>query len=287
MPELPEVETIAAGLRRKISGRVIEEVRLFLPKLLRADPPSVLGELRGARILRVGRRGKLLVISCDEERLLLFHLKMIGQFLWADSGAPVDRHTRLLVRFRDLPRELRFRDVRKFGFLRYHRGPDTSSCAEIAALGPEPLEIGRIAFLRRLEVRRGRLKSLLLDQRFVAGIGNIYADEILYASRLHPLTRAADLKPEEAVGLWSAMRSVLRRAVRAGGSSIRDYADDEGSEGSFQFRHRAYGRAGRPCRRCGNAIRRVVVGGRATFFCPLCQRRRNSSGRRPRACPPN
>lgn len=276
MPELPEVETIAAGLHRKAAGCVIEDVRLFLPKLLRAGAASALDGLRGIRILGVGRRGKLLVISCEGDRRLLFHLKMTGQFLWADPASPRDRHTHLLIRFKDLPRELRFRDVRKFGFLRYHQGPDPSACAEISALGPEPLEIGRIPFLRRLEGRRGRLKSLLLDQRFLAGIGNIYADEILYSSRLHPLTRAMDLKPAEAGRLWSAMRSVLGRAVKAGGSSIRDYKDDDGSAGSFQFDHRAYGRAGLPCRRCGTSIRRIVVGSRATFFCSGCQKRRRA-----------
>jgi formamidopyrimidine-DNA glycosylase len=276
MPELPEVETIAAGLHRKAAGRVIEDIRVFLPKLLREGPISILDTLRGIRILGVGRRGKLLVISCEGDRRLLFHLKMTGQFLWADPVSPRDRHTHLVIRFKEYPRELRFRDVRKFGFVRFHCGPDLSGCAEISTLGPEPLEISRRDFIRRLSERRGRLKSLFLNQTFIAGIGNIYADEILFSSRLHPLTNARDLKPTEAGSLWSAMRSVLGRAVAAGGSSIRDYKDDDGSAGSFQFDHRAYGRAGFPCRRCGTAIRRVVVGGRATFFCPRCQKRRIS-----------
>ena len=277
MPELPEVETIAAGLRRRAVGLVIDDIRLFLPKLLRGGTPSGLATLRGRRVSAISRRGKHLIVSCEGGLSLIFHLKMTGQFLWEERRSPRDKHTHLLFRFRDGSRELRFRDVRKFGFVRCLETASLGSSAELAALGPEPLEIGRDDFARRIAGRRGRLKSLLLDQTFLAGIGNIYADEILHRSRLHPLTRAEALRPEEAGKLWSAMGAILRRAVEAGGSSIRDYKDDEGSEGSFQLDHRVYGREGRPCRRCGTAVVRNVVGGRSTFFCPRCQKRRRSS----------
>lgn len=276
MPELPEVETIAAGLRRRAVGLVIDDARLFLPKLLRSGTDSGLAPLRGRRISAVGRRGKHLIVSCEGGLSMVFHLKMTGQFLWEDPRSPRDRHTHLLFRFRNGSRELRFRDVRKFGFLRCLETASLGSCAELAALGPEPLEIGRRDFARRIAGRRGRLKSLLLNQSFLAGIGNIYADEILHRSRLHPLTRAETLRPEETAKLWSAMGAILRRAVEAGGSSIRDYKDDAGEEGSFQLAHRVYGREGRPCRRCGTAVVRIVVGGRASFFCPRCQKRRRS-----------
>jgi len=274
MPELPEVETIAAGLRRKAAGLVLEEVRLFLPKLLRKGTAADLAGLHDMKIVDVGRRGKHLVLSFDGGLTLLFHLKMTGQFLWADPGSERDKHTHLSLRFRGHSRELRFRDVRKFGFVRCLATSALDSCAELAALGPEPLEIGRDAFARRLAGRRGRMKSLLLDQTFLAGIGNIYADEILFRARIHPLTRAEALRPDDARRTWAAVRNILGRAVAAGGSSIRDFKDDDGADGHFQFDHRAYGRKGRPCRRCGTAIRRIIVGGRSSFFCPRCQPRR-------------
>ncbi len=273
MPELPEVETIAAGLRRRAVGRTIDEVALYLPKLLRGATEAALVPLRGRRILGVGRRGKHLIVFCQGGLSLVFHLKMTGQFGWEDPRTPRDKHTHLVFRFRE-GKDLRFRDVRKFGFVRCLETASLAGSAELSALGPEPLEIGREDFLRRIAGRRGRLKSLLLNQSFLAGIGNIYADEILHRAKLHPLTRAESLRPGEARKLWSAMREILRKAVEAGGSSIRDYKDDEGEEGNFQLAHRVYGCAGRPCRRCGAAVVRIVVGGRASFFCPRCQRRK-------------
>jgi formamidopyrimidine-DNA glycosylase len=284
MPELPEVETIAAGLRRRAAGLVIDEVRLFLPELFRGGRESDLRSVSGRRIETIGRRGKHLLIGCEGGSTLMFHLKMTGQFLWAAADEPRDKHTHLAILFRGAGRELRFRDVRKFGFLRCLPTADLAACPELVGLGPEPLEIGEDAFARRIRGRRGRLKSLLLNQTFVAGIGNIYADEILHRAGLHPLSRAESLRPEEIGRLRSAMRTILRRAVEAGGSSIRDYKDDAGEEGDFQLDHRAYGRAGRPCRRCRTAIRRIVVGGRSTFFCPECQRLRRRPGR-PRPAP--
>jgi formamidopyrimidine-DNA glycosylase len=144
----------------------------------------------------------------------------------------------------------------------------------IRGLGPEPLETGREAFAALFRGRRGRTKSLLLDQRVIAGIGNIYADEALFAARIHPLTSAARLRAPDLDRLWREMRRVLRRAIAARGTSVSDYRDAEGLEGDFQERLRVYGRAGEPCPRCGTPIRRVVVGGRGTHFCPRCQRRR-------------
>lgn len=273
MPELPEVETIAAGLRSRVVGLVVGRVEVFLPKLLRATSAEDLAALSGAAVTGVRRRGKILILECGP-RTLLFHLKMTGQFLWVGPDVPADGHTRLVMRFVGLREELRFRDVRKFGFLRSLAAEDVASCSEIARLGPEPLEVSRPDFESRLRGRRGRLKSLLLDQRFLAGVGNIYADEMLFAARLDPRLSASRLRPDEAGGLWKAMRSVLRRAVAVGGSSVRDYRGVGGELGDFQTRHRVYGRAGRPCLRCGAPVRCLVLGGRSTFFCPACQRRR-------------
>jgi formamidopyrimidine-DNA glycosylase len=274
MPELPEVETIAASLRKKIVGLTIAEIELFLPKLLRNDDATALRKFRGAAVTGVKRRGKMLLLACSGDLHLLFHLKMTGQFYWARKSAGRDAHTHLRMSFRNRDRELRFRDVRKFGFLRLLDTPFPDESAELRALGPEPLELDIRDFGERIARRKGRLKSLLLDQSFLAGIGNIYADEILFASRLHPLTPAASLKAVEIARLWTGIRDILEKAIAAGGSSIRDYKDADGVDGLFQEEHRVYGRRGLPCPRCGARVVRRVIGGRGSFFCPRCQRKK-------------
>ena len=248
---------------------------LNLPKLLRETGPADLDRLAGLRVVDVRRRGKMLLVSLTGDCYLLCHLKMTGQFVWALNGTPRDVHTHLRISFRRRKHELRFRDVRKFGFLRVCESPRPEDCGEIRSLGPEPLEIEEGAFRERLLRHKGRLKSLLLNQSFIAGIGNIYADEILFESRLHPLTPASTLTAKEAHQLWLAMREILGRAIAAGGSSIRDYKDADGLDGRFQFFHKAYGRKGLPCpRSCGGGVERLVIGGRASFFCPRCQKRK-------------
>jgi formamidopyrimidine-DNA glycosylase len=273
VPELPEVETVAAGLRRTIVGRVIRGLRLYRPELLRDGRAADLRAFRNALVLDVHRRGKMLVITCAGDRALVFHLKMTGRFVWEASGVPRDRHTHLAIAFLGKRRELRFRDVRKFGFVRCFRPSRAESCPELVSLGPEPLGLELETFCRRLAERKGRLKSLLLNQSFMAGIGNIYADEMLFAARLHPERRASSLTVPERRRLWSAMQDILRRAVAAGGSTVRDFRTADGHDGRFQFEHNAYGRSGQPCPRCGTPIRRMVIGGRSSFFCPRCQRR--------------
>jgi formamidopyrimidine-DNA glycosylase len=274
MPELPEVESIAAGLRRTITGLEIVEVELRRTALLRRGRRGDLAALRGQTVTAVRRRGKHLIIECAG-RALVFHLKMTGGFQWTVPAEPGDAHTHLVIRFKNAPRELRFRDVRKFGFLLCLPADELAACRELRVLGPEPLEIGAEEFLSRLRARKGRLKSLLLDQTFVAGIGNIYADEMLFEAGIHPLDTAGRLSRPRALRLWAAMRGVLGRAVAAGGSSIRDYRNADGEIGHFQDDHRVYGREGEPCGRCGAPLRRRVIGGRSSHFCPRCQRRRN------------
>jgi len=274
MPELPEVETIAAGLRRTLVGKEIDRVRLSLPKLVRG-PASGLRRLEGRAVAAVRRRGKHLILECGEYGLIV-HLRMTGCFFWAAPGERPGKHTHMVFRFRGPGRELHFEDVRKFGFVRVVRCAEAEGAPELAGLGPEPLEIGREEFRERLKTRRGRVKSVLLDQSFLAGIGNIYADEMLHAAGIHPLAPARRLSSVRAGRLWEEMRGVLGRAVAAGGSSIRDYRDADGEMGSFQTEHRVYGRAGRPCLRCGRQVRRTVVGGRSTHFCPLCQREKKA-----------
>jgi formamidopyrimidine-DNA glycosylase len=275
MPELPEVETIARSLVPRLAGRRIAAVDLLYRPLLRTGGRQALEAMPGRRVLGVHRRGKMLLIECEGGRTLVFHLKMTGQFLFAAEGAPRDKHVRLAVRFEDRRDELRFRDVRKFGFLLCLEGEPERACGELAGLGPEPLEVGLPEFKAIIGARRGRVKSLLLDQTRIAGVGNIYADETLFEARIHPETPASSLRPEAVERLYLAMRKILAAAVEAGGSTLTDagYRDADGNAGDFQFDHKVYARKGEPCLVCGAPIRMRHIGGRSSHFCPRCQRR--------------
>ncbi len=276
MPELPEVETFARSLERALRGRRVASVRLLFRPLLRTGSPALLSRLKGWKVESVGRRGKYLIIRFEGGLSFAFHLKMTGGFQFVPKGASPDKQTRLIFTFRGVTPDLHFRDTRKFARLYALRTEAVAGFPSIAALGPEPLEVSLEDFARLIRRRKGRLKSLLLNQAFLAGIGNIYADEILFRSRLHPLRKASTLRQEEIECLWESIRFVLRRAIARGGSSIRDYADSEGRRGSFQESHRVYGREGEPCAGCEGLIVRRVIGGRASFFCPKCQKKGHS-----------
>lgn len=273
MPELPEVETIARTLDPLVRGRVIAGIELIFRPLLRTGSRKGLDAMRGRRVVGIRRRGKMLLIACEGERTLVFHLKMTGQFLFAAPSESRDKHTRLVVRFENGRNELRFRDVRKFGFLLCVEGDPERSCHELAGLGPEPLGTELPEFAALLRSRKGRIKSLLLDQSRIAGIGNIYADEMLFDAGIHPQTPAASLTTPRVARLHDAMQKILKLAIDANGSTLRDYRDAEGHEGSFQESHKVYGRTGEPCVACGAPIKMTRVGGRSSHFCPRCQRR--------------
>ena len=274
MPELPEVETIVRGLGPAVRGRVIERAELLFAPLLRRPPEGGLAVLAGRRVLGARRRGKMALLEVEGGLTLVFHLKMTGQLLLAAHGAaPPDKHTRLVVSFRDGGPELRFRDVRKFGFLLCVPGEPESACVELSSLGPEPLGLGFGDFRRAVGRRKGRIKGLLLDQTVVAGIGNIYADEMLFEAGVHPETPAVALTTIDLRRLWKSMRHILARAIEAKGSSLSDYVDAEGRQGSYQEFHQVYGREGEPCARCGARVKRTVVAGRGTYFCPRCQKK--------------
>jgi len=271
MPELPEVETIARSLGPRLRGRVVAGCELIHRPLLRGAGPRALAALRGRRVLGVRRRGKLLLVELEGARTLVFHLKMTGGFLFAAAAAPRDKHTRLVLRFEDGRDELRFHDVRKFGFLLCVSGDPACACGELAALGPEPLDIPAGDLAALLKRRKARIKAVLLDQTALAGIGNIYADEMLFEARIHPRKRASSLSRPAVERLHASMRGTLARAIEEGGSTLQDYRDADGREGSFQDSHKVYGRGGEPCPVCGTAIRRTIVAGRSTHFCPRCQ----------------
>jgi formamidopyrimidine-DNA glycosylase len=272
MPELPEVETVVRGLRARIKGLVIDDVRVRSPHVLRETSKADLRALRGKAVRGVRRRGKLILVDCEGGWTIVFHLKMTGQFVFYREGARPDKHAHVLFSFRNQPRRLAFRDVRKFGFMSLQWTDGLGRGPLLAALGPEPLRVSLPALRSVLARRKARLKGLLLDQSVLAGIGNIYADEILFESRLHPLRRAGDLAPAEVSRLHAAMRNILGRAVRLGGTTIRDFADCDGVEGEFQVELKAYGRTDEPCPRCGRPIERIRLGQRSTHFCPSCQK---------------
>jgi formamidopyrimidine-DNA glycosylase len=283
MPELPEVETVARDLRPKVVGAEIVGVRSSWARTLRnVDAESFAAAVTGRTIQAVGRRAKLLVVELSGGLGLTIHLKMTGQLFVVRSGVPDDPYVRLVLEL-DGRRELRFRDIRKFGKVGlYERDPRTGDllierggAGVFAATGPEPLDDAFTLhdFRRRLRARRGRLKPLLLDQSFLAGVGNIYADEALWAARLHPLRPAASLRPADEKRLYDAIRRVLWEAVERRGSSIDDYTAPDG-DGAMQERLQVYQRTGERCPRCGRPVRRIVVGGRSTHFCSWCQRLR-------------
>jgi formamidopyrimidine-DNA glycosylase len=281
VPELPEVETVARDLRPRIVGATIVGARTSWARTLRTHTPEAFAEaVAGRRVEGVSRRAKLVVIELSGHAALTIHLKMTGQLFVVPADAPVDPYVRLVLELGD-GREVRFRDIRKFGKIGlYGRDPVTGElvaevggAAVFAGLGPEPLDPTFTVreFRRRLRRRSGRLKPLLLDQSFLAGVGNIYADEALWASRLHPLRTAGTLHPADERHLYEAVRTVLAEAIERRGSSIDDYTAPDG-DGSMQERLQVYQRTGEPCPRCGRPIKRIVIGARSTHFCSWCQR---------------
>jgi len=276
MPELPEVETVVRGLRASLPGRTILDVRLGKTDFI--DDPVALGEqLPGSRILGVTRLGKFIAIdlvpggvaSDAAERLyLVVHLGMTGQLMTRLAGDPVLPHTHVFFGLDD-GRELRYTDVRRFG--RMLLVPESKIAVFRERLGAEPLEITLKEFCARFGSRGARVKALLLDQGILRGVGNIYADESLFRARIHPARIARKLTQVQLAALHQSVRKILTAAIRLRGSSVSDYVDSNGNRGEFQFRHRVYQREGKPCVRCGEKIRRVIVAGRSSHFCPRCQ----------------
>jgi len=282
MPELPEVETIARQLRGLVVDRTISEFESRWVRLTEPEPAEVVGaRLRGRRISDVRRRGKFVVFDLDGGEALVVSLRMTGKLLYGVADVD-ERYVRGEIRFED-GTAMRFSDTRKFGRMAVIDASTLDGTGEPrrprmplhASLGQEPLARAfTVAWLRALLRRRPRsaIKVLLLDQRAIAGIGNIYAIEALWRARIHPLRKAGSLRADEIARLHEAIRWALRKGIRLGGASPSDYVDARGNKGRMQREFQVYSRAGEPCPRCGRAIVRTVVGGRGTFHCPRCQR---------------
>jgi len=281
MPELPEVETVARGLRQAILGRRILSVTLGKTDFI-DDPAALVQHLPGRQIEAVERYGKFMLLRLSavhaETRIvtngdaapasLLVHLGMTGQIAPSPAGQPLEKHTHVCLLLDD-GRELRYTDARRFGRIAYLT--KALLAEELSGFGADPLEVSKKEFANRICGRRARIKALLLDQSVLRGIGNIYADESLWKAKIHPARLGAKLSGKHTETLRRVLQDILRKAIVLRGSSISDFLDAEGAPGEYQRHHRAYGREGKDCYRCRTPIRRAIVAGRSSYFCPGCQ----------------
>lgn len=274
MPELPEVETISRGLQKRVAGDVIESVWLSgRPQVLKSKPQEIAAMLENACIERVRRVGKHIAIDLSEGEdgirtprgQWIVHLGMTGRMLVCPPETETPRHTHLIAKL-ESGRELRFVDPRMFGKLQ------VVPAASFAAPGIEPIAADREHFVTLFKGRKSPIKSALLNQKLLSGIGNIYADESLFRAGVRPRRRAVSLSRNDLQRLYEAIQEVLEEAIEAGGSSVSDYVDAEGDEGFFQLRHRVYQREGEPCLVCKTPIKRIVISGRSSHYCPKCQK---------------
>ncbi len=288
MPELPEVETVARGLDARVRGDLIKTVWLGpKPEPLKSPAPQIVATLEFSRIIQVRRVGKHIVIDLDRaysptsakkkgrkkrnsaklapatHSQWIVHLGMTGKLLLCQPEAEIAKHTHAIVTLSS-GRELRFVDPRRFGRL--------SVANEFAAAGAEPLDVGLDKFVSVFRVRQTPIKSALLNQKLLSGVGNIYADESLFRANVRPRRRSRSLTKDELRKLFLSLAEVLKEAIIAGGSSISNYVNSSGEAGSFQLQHRVYGREGEPCLLCGTLIKRIVIAGRSSHYCPKCQK---------------
>ena len=274
MPELPEVETIVADLRPHLVGRTIERAELSFPTIVRfPEPEQFVDGIAGMRIESVGRRGKYIVIGISAHTNLVVHLGMTGQLRLVDPVVPVEKHTHAVF-FLDDGKQLRYRDPRRFGRLLLGTEDDLVAAKKMPRLGPEPIaeDFAADELYRRLRKRRAPLKAVLLDQKAIAGVGNIYADESLHRARLRPTRLANTISKKSAARLHGSLRDSLQAAIRNRGSSVDTYRDAWGEPGGQQEELLVYGRAGEPCVTCGRPLSSVRIAGRTTVFCRHCQR---------------
>ncbi|MCL2090383.1 MAG: DNA-formamidopyrimidine glycosylase [Micrococcales bacterium] len=299
MPELPEVETVRRGLERLVVGRRIDRVEVFEPKSFPVDSDTwvetVGTRVAGAQVVAARRRAKVLILDLDNDHSLVGHLKMTGQMVvrgqenWG-AGHPddsllarlPDRSTRIDFAFDD-GSHLFFNDQRKFGWITVVPTPAVEQIPFIARLGPEPFDPADFPEFHRRIARRSRtsVKAAILNQEVLAGVGNIYADESLWTTRLHPAQLVADVSTDQLRALYTAAAEVMTLSIDLGGSTDRNYVDAEGNKGSYLGFAHVFRREGQPCSRCGTPIRKTKVAGRGTHFCPTCQQTMPATARRP------
>lgn len=274
MPELPEVETVRRTLKELIIGKVIKDVSVFWPKIIKfpEEVNQFKNALVGESFIEIGRRGKFLILY-TETFALVSHLRMEGKYSLAGSEEPMDKHTHVIFHFTDKT-ELRYKDVRKFGTMHLYKKEEVFQHLPLSQLGPEPLSESFTPELlaSRLAKTTRHIKTALLDQKAVVGLGNIYVDETLFRANIHPERIANTLTRDEVLRIHREIKRTLADAVEKGGSTIRSYINSQGQIGMFQLDLFVYGRKGEPCKTCGSTLERIITGGRGTVYCPKCQK---------------
>ncbi|HUZ45907.1 MAG TPA: bifunctional DNA-formamidopyrimidine glycosylase/DNA-(apurinic or apyrimidinic site) lyase [Terriglobia bacterium] len=276
MPELPEVETVLRGLRKSCLGQRITQVEVDHPGVIVGKPETFAAGIEGRQIAAVSRKGKVLVAELAGRdsaapAYLVMRLGMTGQVTVEACATPVEPHTHVRMQFEGGEKELRFRDVRRFGRLRCLTREELETL--LASLGPDACQVTEKEFLLAMRARRGAVKSWLMNQQMLAGLGNIYADEALFEAHIHPLAQPDRISPAAGRRLYKAVQKVLKKAIELQGTSFRDYVDIEGRPGNYLPKLRVYQKTGEPCPRCRSSIRRMIIAGRSSHFCPRCQRR--------------
>ncbi len=274
MPELPEVETIKRDLEKKVVGKKVTRIKVFSEKPLNVSKDEFVNSLVKGKIEKVERRAKLIIISFSTGFSLLIHLKLTGRLLYLPSSQGVEKHTHVVFSLND-GFDLRFADFRKFGYLKLFPRDGFEMMAELSQYGPEPLDE---AFTEKTlkdllaRKRQGKIKSLLMDQSFIAGIGNLYADEILFYAGVKPTRDVFQITEAEIKRITEGIKTILNAAIEKRGSSVDDYVDLNGKKGSYVPYLRVYRRGGKSCYACGAKIVRIKMGSRSTHFCPKCQK---------------
>lgn len=284
MPELPEVEIIRRGLENKIVGKTIKNIEVHVPKIFQGDPRSIYG----AKIKSIDRFAKMLLITLDNGKAMLIHLKLTGQLVYKNGSDEVrgghptkgylgplpNKFTHVIFHFND-EGVLYFNDLRKFGYIKLYTAKEVPSLKVIRELGPDPYSKDLTAeYLMKIISRRPKIKikQILMDQTIIGGVGNIYADESLFCARVSPLRQAKDVKRTELEKIIGCINNVMDFSIAHGGSSENTYVDVEGKQGKMQNFFKVYRQTGEKCTECGGAIKRTVVGGRGTHYCPICQK---------------
>lgn len=272
MPEMPEVETVRRTLLPLVKGKTIEKVVLWYPKIVATDHDKFLKELPGKKIIDIDRYAKYLLIRLSDNLTIVSHLRMEGKYHLTTEDAPKDKHDHVEFVFTD-GTALRYNDVRKFGRMQLVLTGTERQVTGIGKLGPEPNtpEFSKQYFVSSLKKRRKNIKNTLLDQTTVAGLGNIYVDETLWQSKIHPLSLADKIPAEKVADLWESINETIEVATEKRGTTVHSYLDANGQVGGYQNMLQVYGHAGEECPRCGTTLEKIKVSGRGTTFCPHCQ----------------
>lgn len=272
MPEMPEVETVRRGLMDLVNHKTIEDIEIRYPAIINGDKDNFKEILTGTKIINIRRRAKFLIFDFNNDYSMLSHLRMEGKYQVRDNISEFDKHVHVIFHFTD-GSMLGYRDVRKFGRMQLVKTNDVFESKSLSKLGPEPLsdEFTFNNVYPRIIKRKKSIKAVLLDQSVISGLGNIYVDEVLWMSKIHPETIANKLTKTEVEKIIKSSNDELKMAIDAGGTTIRSYVDSRGNSGSFQFALNVYDQEGNPCKRCKTTIKKIKVSGRGTHFCPNCQ----------------